>query len=102
MRLPAEKVSVGACLEEQQRQFLVVLLPCHQPVRLNVALPLPFVVALQWVGVVCGGQLARLGQQTHSIKNEVHVIATLLTSLQLLVETLGGLNPELHRAMPSF
>ena len=63
---------MGACLEEQKCQFPVVLLPYHQPVRLDVALPLPFVVALQQVGMVL-----------------------------LLVETLGGFKPVLHRAMPS-
>ena len=86
MWLPTEKVGVGASLEEQQRQFLVVLLPCHQPVRLDVALPLPFVVALQRVGVIFGGQLAGGFEQVHRVSNELHVKPTLDTALEVFLE----------------
>ena len=39
--LPTEDVGMSACLEEQQCELVVVLLPSHQPVRLDVALPFP-------------------------------------------------------------
>ena len=56
--LPAEYIGVGARFEEQQRQFLVVLFPGHQPVRLDVTFPLAFVVAFQSVGQVFLGECA--------------------------------------------
>jgi hypothetical protein len=92
LRLPTENVGVGACLEEQKRQFPVVLLPCHQPVVLDVALPLPSVVALQGVGVVFGGQLARPGKQIDDILDQLYVQAALTTPLQILFEAVGVVN----------
>ena len=44
-RLPAKEVCMRAGLKEQQRELVVILLPRHQPVRVNVALPLTFMVA---------------------------------------------------------
>ena len=45
--LPPEDIRVRTSLKEQQRQLVVVLLPRHQPIRLNMTLPLALVVTLQ-------------------------------------------------------
>ena len=50
--LPAEDVSMSACLKEKERKFIVMLLPRHQPIRLYVALPLAFMVALELVRLI--------------------------------------------------
>ena len=47
-----------AGLQEEQRQLHVVLLPRHQPVRLNVALPGLFFLIDKFVRMVLHGQRA--------------------------------------------
>lgn len=39
-----EKVRMRAGLQKQKRQFVVILQPRHQPVRLYVAFPLPLTI----------------------------------------------------------
>ena len=36
---------MSASLQEQERELLIVLLPSHQPVGLNVAFPYPMQIA---------------------------------------------------------
>ena len=91
-----------AGLQEKQNQLCVVLLPCHQPIWLNVALPLPLQIARQFVWTVLSRQRSCGCKQLHCFKYELHVIATFLTQLQFLIKAFGGLYPVCHRAMPSF
>ena len=42
----AEQVGVGTSVEHHENQFLVVLLPNEQPVRLDMAFPLPPAVTM--------------------------------------------------------
>ena len=58
MGLPTEQIGMSACLEEEERKFVVMLLPGHQPIRLYVALPLPLVVTFQEVRLVLSRQRA--------------------------------------------
>ena len=44
--LPAEDVSMSACLKEKERKFIVVLLPGHEPIRFDMTLPLSLMVSL--------------------------------------------------------
>ena len=44
--LPTEDVYMSAGLKEQERKFIVILLPSHEPIRFYMALPLPLMVAL--------------------------------------------------------
>ena len=43
---------MSACLKEKEHKFIVMLLPRHQPIRLYVALPLAFMVALELVRLI--------------------------------------------------
>ena len=51
----SEQVGVRAGLQKQQRQFVVILLPRHQPVRLDVAFPLSLTIAWQFMWSVLLG-----------------------------------------------
>ena len=39
IKLPTKEVYMCASLEEKERELIVVLLPSHEPVRLDVTLP---------------------------------------------------------------
>ena len=44
--LPPENIRVSTSLQEKQRELIIVLLPCHQPIGFDVALSLSLVIAL--------------------------------------------------------
>ena len=44
--LPTEDVYMSAGLKEQERKFIVILLPSHEPIRFYMAFPLPLMVTL--------------------------------------------------------
>ena len=48
----SEQVWMGASLQEEQRQLRVILFPGHQPVGLDMTLPLPFMIAFQLVRAI--------------------------------------------------
>ena len=54
-----------ARLQEQQCKFIVILLPRHQPIGLDVALPLPLVVTFQRVRIILSRQRASGLKQIH-------------------------------------
>ena len=76
-------------LQKEQRQLGVVLLPHHQPVGLYVALPLAVLVARQLVRAVFHGKCASSSEQSDCVENQLQVKASLLTSLQVFLETFG-------------
>ena len=57
-----KQVGMCACTEHNKNEFLVVLLPNEQPVRLDVTLPLTLAVAVELMRLVFCGQCARLGK----------------------------------------
>ena len=67
----SEQVRVRACSQEQECKFGVVLIPCHQPVGLDVTLPLSFMVARQLVWTIFGGQCTSSSEQGDRIKNQL-------------------------------
>ena len=81
---------MGASLQEEQRQLRVILFPGHQPVGLNVALPLPLTVARQLMRAIHGGQSARFSEQGNCIENQLQVKTSLLAALQVLLEAFGS------------
>ena len=89
-----------AGLQEEQRQLGVVLLPGHQPVGLDVALPNALQVARQAVRTVLLGQRAFGGKDFDGLADEVHLEAALLAELDLLAETRGEVYRVFHIAMP--
>lgn len=91
-----------AGLQEEQRQLGVVLLPRHQPIRLNVTFPGLYLLVGKLVRAVLHGQRACGGKQQHSVFDEAHVESTLLAAFQLFIKTLGGLDNVTHTLMPNF
>ena len=78
-----------ASLQEQKRQFHIVLLPCHQPVWLDVALPGINLLIYELMRVVLRWQRTSCSKQGHNILDELDVQSALFTSLQVLIETIG-------------
>ena len=74
---------MGSGLEEQEGEFSVVLFPRHQPIGLNVALPLALMVSLQLVRPILSRQLAIFRQHVHRIIHKLHIKPTLCTPLQI-------------------
>ena len=90
--LPTEEISMSACLEEQQCEFTIILLPRHQPVRLNMALPLPLMVALQLVRLILIRQLASLREDLDSCLYFFNIKAPLSTLTHVLLELMRIIN----------
>ena len=81
-----------AGLQEQQRQFHVVLPPSHQPVRLYMALPRLLPLIDEFMGTILGGQRASCSEQSNCIENQLQVKTSLLAALQVFVEAFGSTN----------
>ena len=87
-----EQVGMRAGLQEQQRQLHVVLLPYHQPVWLDVTFPLSVSVARKLMWSITHGQCASGFEQSNGIENQLQVKASLLTALQVFLETMSVVN----------
>ena len=83
---------MGAGLQEQERQLVVVLFPSHQPVGLYVTFPDAAHIASQFVGAVLLRQSAVGCKQIDGIFNQFDVQTTLYTAFQVFVETVGIIN----------
>ena len=83
---------MGASLQEQERQLVVVLLPSHQPVGLYVTFPNATHIASQFVGAILLWQSAVCCKQVDGIFNQFDVQATLHAAFQVPVETVGIVN----------
>ncbi len=79
-------------LQEEQRQLHVVLLPRHQPVRLDVALPYTLKFARQFVRTVLCRQRAVGFEQSYCIIEKLQIKPSLQAAFQLFVEALGCIN----------
>ena len=83
---------MGSGLEEQESQKVIVLLPSHKTVGLDMAFPnLPFLVH-ELVGTVLLRQFAGICKQINGIFNQFDVQATFHAAFQVLVETVGIVN----------
>lgn len=98
--LPPEEIGMRASLEEQERELVVILLPRHQPVRLDVALPLVLMVALKLVRLILSRQRASGLKQVHRISNEFHVETALHTTLEVLLKARRDSNRISHDQSP--
>ena len=79
-------------LEEQQCELIVILLPRHQPVRLNVALPLALMVTLQLVWLILCRQSACLGESPDSGLYFLDIKTSLDTLTHVFLELMGIVN----------
>ena len=84
--LPTEEINMSACLKEKEHKFIVMLLPRHQPIRLYVALPLAFVVALELVRLIQSKthflvEVLQRGILRHSAM--LHIVHSLLVPCRL-------------------
>ena len=82
----SEQVRMSSCLQKKQCQFCVALLPCHQPIRLYVALPCFLLLANQLVWAILYGQRASGCEQVHCISNEFHAKPSFDAAAEVLYE----------------
>lgn len=80
---------MSSCMGERKNQLLLVLLPDHEPIRLQMAFPKTFILAVQLVGLVFGGQLPFLLQNSGSSFEDFHIAAPLHAFLQGFFETMS-------------
>ena len=80
---------MGARLQEEERQLRVVLFPRHQPVGLDVALPLAPAIARQLVWAILGGQRARFSEHGYGILYQLNVKPSLAAEFQVFLEACG-------------
>ena len=88
-----------ACTREKKRELGVVLLPEHQPVALDMALPRARIVARQFVRAILLRQRTFSLQQTDGCLQQFHIISALATTFSVAAEGLGHSNCE-HIQMP--
>ena len=91
---------MGASSEEEERQLRIILLPCHQPVGFDVALPNAVHVARQFVWSVMLWQRASGFKQVHCVCNKFHVKPTLDAAAELFLEAGGEYNLICHSHNP--
>ena len=88
---------MGAGLEEQERELVVILLPRHQPVRLDVALPLVLMVALKLVRLILSRQRASLREYLDyrlyllDIKTPLNALTHILLELRRIINAIHQL-----------
>ena len=75
--------------QEQERQLGVILIPCHQPIRLDVAFPLTVLIARKFVRAILHGQGASGFKQVHRISYVLHVKSALDATAEVLLEAVG-------------
>ena len=97
----AEQVGVCAGVKHQKFQFVALLLPNQQPVGLDMTLPLALSVTVEHVWAIDFGQSSVAFEQLDDGAEFIHRIATLDTTLQVLLELVGGGNLVSHQ-MPIF
>ena len=84
-----EQVGMGACIEEKQIQFFVILLPNHQPIRFNVALPLTIELSVEFMWPILRRERTCFCKNTDNFLNMRQVQTPLLTEFQILLESVG-------------
>ena len=87
--LLTEQVGVCARTSEKERQFCIVLLPYHQPVGLQVALPAAGIVTRQLMGQIFCGEFPIGFEQPNGCFEQFHVKSTLATPFRILAEGAG-------------
>ena len=91
---------MGIRSEEEERQLRIILLPSHQPVGFDVALPNAVHVARQFVWPVMLWQRASGFKQVHRVCNKFHVKPTLDAAAELFLEAGGEYNLICHSYNP--
>ena len=76
---------MSSCIYQYKNEFCFVLLPNKEPVGLDVALPLPLVVAVQLVSLILLVELLAAQQLGHNIPQFLHRQAALLADFQILL-----------------
>lgn len=88
-----------ACTREKKRELGVVLLPEHQPVTLDMALPRARIVARQFVRAILLRQRAVSLQQADGCFQQFHIVSALAATFSVAAEGLGHSNC-VHIQMP--
>jgi len=96
----AKQVGMSTSIEHDENEFLVILLPNEQPVRLDVTFPLTFAIAVELMRLVFCGQCTCRGKQHNSIFDQLHVVTTLLATLHVFFKAFRWYNLVLHTLMP--
>ena len=79
--LNSEQLVMRSCMGERKDQLLLVLLPDHKPIGLQMAFPKAFVLAVQLVRIVLGRQHPLLLQYLGCGFEDFYIAASLHTSL---------------------
>lgn len=75
-----------ACIQHYENKFLVVLLPDKKPIRLYVAFPLTFSVAVKKMRQIFIWEFSFNGKDAYGFTEQVHIIASPFAQLQLTLE----------------
>lgn len=86
-----------ASVQHQQLQFVIYTLPYQQPVGLDMAFPLAFAVAVEYMWPINIGQLSVAFKQLDDGSKLVHRIAPLDATLQVLLKLVSGGNLVCHQ-----
>ena len=80
---------MSAGIEKQQIQFLIILLPNHQPVRFNVAFPLAIELPAKFVRSILSRKGSVFCKNTDGILNMRQIQAPFLAEFQVFLKSIG-------------
>lgn len=83
---------MGSCIEKQQIQFFVILLPHHQPIRFDVTFPLATILSAKDVGMIFCRKGSGFCKDADSFLNMGQVQTPLLTEFQVFLESVGEID----------
>ena len=77
-------------MKKKESQFLIVLIPSHQPIRLDMAFPNTFEIAFQLMRLILKGEAARRFKLLDGIKDKQKIKTSLLAANKVFIETVGS------------
>ena len=83
---------MGTSIEHDENKFLVALFPYQQPIGLDMAFPLPFVVAFQLVGQILFGECASFRKNFDSRLDRFNIQPPLNALSQVFLELVSIIN----------
>ena len=80
---------MSTCIEKQQIQFHIILIPYHQPIRLNVAFPLTGELSAKFMRPIFIGEGTCFSKDAYGFLDMRQIQAPLLAELQILLKPIG-------------
>lgn len=82
---------MGAGINEYQNKFFVILFPYQQPIRLQMTLHAPFIIAIKAMWLIFLGKRSGIGENRNGLDENLFIKSSLHTFLERPFERPSGL-----------